>query len=105
MRRRRLAAVFAVPLAAAVTTLSCSKAAPPDPESEGAKLYVANCAECHGQDAGGLKGPNLRGGLGADFVAATVAGGHAGVPPFTDKMSAADIATLADYIHSIGNPG
>lgn len=75
------------------------------PESAGAGLYLANCASCHGQDAAGLKGPNLRTGLPADYVAKTVTEGKpAGMPAFDGKLSPEQIRTIAEYIHQIGVP-
>ncbi|MBX7161878.1 MAG: cytochrome c [Acidimicrobiia bacterium] len=105
MGRTKLAVAAAV-AAAGVWTWSCTQAAPPDPESEGAKLFVANCAACHGQDAGGLKAPNLRTGLDTDYVAATVTDGKGeGMPGFAGTLSPEQIHTLAEYIHSIGSAG
>lgn len=89
-------------VAVGLVTWACSTAAPPDPESEGARLYVANCAECHGVDAAGLKASNLRTGLDAGYVAATMTDGVEGMPTYTDTLTPDQIRTLADYIHEIG---
>ena len=105
MGRTRVAVTATAIAIAAVSagTWSCSHAAPPQPESEGARLYVANCAECHGQDAGGLKAPSLRTGFDTDDVVATVTGGVAdSMPSFAETLSPDQIRTLAAYIHSIG---
>lgn len=98
MRRTALAAAAVV-----LVTWSCSTAAPPDPESEGARLYVANCAECHGQDAAGLKASNLRIGLDAGYVATTVTDGLDGMPSFAETLSPDQVRTLAAYIQEIGS--
>lgn len=75
------------------------------PESEGAGIYLANCASCHGQDAAGLKGPSLRTGLATEYVAETVTAGKGdAMPAFDAKLSPEQIRTISEYIHQIGTP-
>ena len=75
----------------------------------GERLFVNNCAQCHGSDAHGSKGfPNLTdsdwlGGSGAEYIAKTVAGGRTGMMP---PMAAAvgtpeDVRNVANYVLSL----
>ena len=75
----------------------------------GERLFVNNCAQCHGSDARGSKGfPNLTdsdwlGGSGAEYIAKTVAGGRTGMMP---PMAAAvgtpgDVKNVANYVLSL----
>ncbi len=79
----------------------------------GERLFVNNCAQCHGSDAHGSKGfPNLTdsdwlGGSGADYIAKTVTGGRMGVmPPMAAAVgSAEDVKNVANYVLSLsGSP-
>ena len=75
----------------------------------GERLFVNNCAQCHGSDAHGSKGfPNLTdsdwlGGTGAEYIAKTISGGRIGVMP---PMAAAvgtpeDVKNVANYVLSL----
>ena len=75
----------------------------------GERLFINNCAQCHGSDARGSKGfPNLTdsdwlGGSGADYIAKTVAAGRTGMMP---PMAAAvgtpeDVRNVANYVLSL----
>ena len=75
----------------------------------GERLFVNNCAQCHGSDAHGSKGfPNLTdsdwlGGSGPEYIAKTVAGGRTGMMP---PMAAAvgtpeDVKNVANYVLSL----
>ncbi len=77
----------------------------------GERLFVNNCAQCHGADARGSKGfPNLTdadwlgGPPGADYIAQTITNGRTGVMP---PMAAAvgtpdDVKNVANYVLSLG---
>ena len=75
----------------------------------GERLFVNNCAQCHGSDAHGSKGfPNLTdsdwlGGSGPDYIAKTVSGGRIGVmPPMAAAVgSADDVKNVANYVLSL----
>lgn len=79
----------------------------------GERLFVNNCAQCHGADARGSKGfPNLTdgdwlGGTGADYIKKTVTGGRVGMmPPMAAAVgSADDVKNVANYVLSLsGSP-
>ena len=75
----------------------------------GERLFVNNCAQCHGSDAHGSKGfPNLTdsdwlGGSGAEYIAKTVSGGRTGVmPPMAAAVgSPDDVKNIAHYVLSL----
>jgi mono/diheme cytochrome c family protein len=69
---------------------------------DGAAIYRANCAACHGADGGGRLGPQL-----ADRVASrypdpaaeivVVTGGRGGMPSFSARLTPEQIAAVVDY--------
>ena len=75
----------------------------------GERLFINNCAQCHGSDARGSKGfPNLTdsdwlGGSGPEYIAKTVTGGRMGVmPPMAAAVgSAEDVKNVANYVLSL----
>lgn len=77
----------------------------------GERLFVNNCAQCHGADARGSKSfPNLAdadwlGGSGAEYIHKTIAEGRTGVmPPMAAAVgSADDIKNVANYVLSLSN--
>lgn len=77
----------------------------------GERLFVNNCAQCHGADARGSKSfPNLAdtdwlGGTGADYVHKTITEGRTGVmPPMAAAVgSADDVKNVANYVLSLSN--
>src|SRR5262249_14813763 len=83
---------------------------PPDPAAvqRGKALYAANCAFCHGPDArgGNNGGPNLlrsqlvlsdrRG----ELIGAVVQNGRPGTAMVPINLSSAQIADIAEFIHS-----
>jgi cytochrome c oxidase cbb3-type subunit 3 len=81
----------------------------------GERLYINNCAQCHGSDAKGSKGfPNLTLPVAArlatdsfDAVKATIANGRQGaMPPMAAAVgSSEDVKNLANYVLSLsGSP-
>jgi cytochrome c oxidase cbb3-type subunit 3 len=79
----------------------------------GERLFVNNCAQCHGSDAHGSKGfPNLTdsdwlGGSGAEYIAKTVTGGRVGLmPPIAAAVGTPeDVKNVANYVLSLsGSP-
>jgi cytochrome c oxidase cbb3-type subunit 3 len=87
-------------------------AADPQAMGIGERLFVNNCAQCHGSDAKGSKGfPNLTDGdwLGGDgsldYIAKTVTNGRQGMMP---PMAAAvggpeDVKNVANFVLSLSN--
>jgi cytochrome c oxidase cbb3-type subunit 3 len=79
----------------------------------GERLFVNNCAQCHGSDARGSKGfPNLTdsdwlGGTGPAYIQKTVLGGRVGMmPPMAAVLGGAeDVKNVAHYVLSLsGSP-
>lgn len=79
----------------------------------GERLFVNNCAQCHGADGRGSKSfPNLAdsdwlGGSGADYIHKTIVEGRQGVmPPMAAAVGTADdVRNLANYVLSLsGSP-
>ena len=75
----------------------------------GERLFINNCAQCHGSDAHGSKGfPNLTdndwlGGSGPEYIAKTITAGRMGMMP---PMAAAvgtpeDVKNVANYVLSL----
>ncbi len=86
-----------------------------DPQAMGIgeRLFVNNCAQCHGSDARGSKGfPNLTdsdwlGGTGAEYIAKTITGGRTGMmPPMAAALGGPeDVKNVANYVLSLsGSP-
>jgi cytochrome c oxidase cbb3-type subunit III len=77
----------------------------------GERLFVNNCAQCHGADARGSKSfPNLvdadwMGGTGAEYIHKTIAEGRTGVmPPMAAAVGSADeVKNVANYVLSLSN--
>ena len=75
----------------------------------GERLFINNCAQCHGSDAHGSKGfPNLTdadwlGGSGPEYIAKTVTAGRMGVmPPMAAAVGTADdVKNVANYVLSL----
>jgi len=69
----------------------------------GRRLFSANCAPCHGDQAQGAVGPRLRGRrLPEQQVLRTVQTGVPGkMPSFMGRISEGDMADLAAYVHSL----
>ncbi len=79
----------------------------------GERLFVNNCAQCHGSDARGSKGfPNLTdgdwlGGTGHEYIKKTVVAGRVGMmPPMGAALGGAeDVKNVANYVLSLsGSP-
>ena len=77
----------------------------------GERLFVNNCAQCHGSDAHGSKGfPNLTdndwlGGSGPEYIAKTITGGRVGMmPPMAAAVgSPEDVKNVANYVLSLSD--
>jgi cytochrome c551 len=85
-------------------TTTTTTAPPPD----GAAIYSANCAVCHGADGSGGVGPDLRG-IGqmhtVDELIAVITNGRGAMPAWRDRLSAAQIRAVATYVSQIPGSG
>jgi cytochrome c oxidase cbb3-type subunit III len=88
-------------------------AADPQAMAIGERLFMNNCAQCHGSDArGATHYPNLAdsdwlGGSGHDYIKTTISQGRTGaMPPMAAAVgSADDVRNLANYVLSLsGSP-
>ena len=72
-------------------------------------LYLQNCARCHGGDGKSqtalgkqLKAHDISGGrISASKIIRTVTNGRGNMPAFKKKLTAAQIRSLAGYVHSL----
>ena len=83
---------------------NASKGKPVSPRS----LFVQNCARCHGangkaQTALGktLEADDISGGLSTAKIIRTVKSGRGDMPSFRKKLTAAQIKSIAAYVHSL----
>jgi polyvinyl alcohol dehydrogenase (cytochrome) len=79
----------------------------PDPP-DGAALYAANCAACHGADGSGGAGPDLRG-IGEmhtlDELIQVITNGRGDMPAWNTTLSAEEIRAVATYVSEIPGDG
>lgn len=71
--------------------------------SRGRKLFLKNCAHCHGIDARGDEGPDLHDEQVSDrYIARVITRGipHE-MPSFAKKLEADDLGALTTYIRSL----
>ncbi len=86
----------AAPAAAAIT--------PAEEKVDAAALYAQNCSVCHGADGKGGIGPDLTAGeykFGRDQAAVVQSigkGRPGGMPAFGNRLSAAEVNALAEYV-------
>ncbi len=92
----------------AVTAFSVSlqEAAPDQPQLSpvqlGARVYADNCASCHGADAGGGAGPDLRAtSLTGDELAGVVSHGRGTMPGFAGRLEADDIGAVVVLLQEL----
>jgi cytochrome c oxidase cbb3-type subunit 3 len=83
-------------------------AADPAARAMGERLFLNNCAQCHGSDAGGARGiPNLRDrdwlyGGEPETIKASIAEGRMGVmPPFGAALGDAGVKEVVAYVRSL----
>lgn len=72
---------------------------------QGYKLFLLNCAHCHGPDARGEEGPDLHGVTKSDArIASMIKNGVKGeMPRFGAKLTDADVRALTVFIRSLKN--
>src|ERR1700689_3595850 len=71
--------------------------------NQGYKLFMLNCAHCHGTDARGEEGPDLHGVTKSDQRIATIIqnGIKGEMPKFTAKLNEADTKALVAFIRTL----
>lgn len=77
---------------------------------DGAELYGARCAGCHGGDGSGGIGPRLAGRVLQNFPdpaaqVAVVANGRGGMPGFAGRLTDEEIAAIVDYTRTVLSSG
>jgi mono/diheme cytochrome c family protein len=82
-----------------------SLAVPPEGTiaNQGYKLYLLNCAHCHGDDARGDEGPDLHGVTKSDQrIASLIQNGVKNqMPKFKSKLNDADTKALTAFIRTL----
>lgn len=74
--------------------------------ADGAAVYGARCAGCHGATGGGGIGPALADGRTVEVYpdpadqVAVVAGGRGGMPAFSGRLTDAEIAAVVDFVRN-----
>src|SRR5271170_4956250 len=70
--------------------------------NQGYKLFMMNCAHCHGNDARGDEGPDLHGVTKSDArIASLIKNGRKGeMPKFSSKLSDAEVQALVAFVRS-----
>lgn len=71
-------------------------------DDDGAKVFAATCAGCHGADGTGASGPDLtvRASLTKDRIVDQVTNGGTSMPPYGSQLSSEEISKVADYVLS-----
>src|SRR5580658_7299467 len=72
-------------------------------EQKGYKLFMLNCAHCHGDDARGDEGPDLHGVTKSDArIASLIKNGKKGeMPKFASKLSDSEVQALVAFVRSL----
>jgi len=73
------------------------------PENQGYKLFMLNCAHCHGNDARGDEGPDLHGVTKSDArITSMIKNGVKGeMPKFGAKLTDADVKALIAFVRTL----
>jgi len=108
-QRHRLRSAFVGLVSVAVLMTGCAQAIelPDDADDElrnGAEVYRASCARCHGADGGGGIGPSLRGvaeRLSPEDQLGVVVNGRNMMPRFDSVLSEPDILAVVRYQREI----
>lgn len=120
---RKLAVIFAPVMALCFLWVACpaagssaTKVAIFTADTDVSTLYENRCANCHGKDgraksiAGKLKGarnftdPKWQSDTTDERIVNSITNGKKGMPAFGEKLSEAEIASLAVYIRSFNGP-
>jgi cytochrome c553 len=87
-----------------VATSTTTSLAPADPlvEFDGAEVFAANCARCHGPTGEGGRGPSLIGNeLTPALIQAQVRVGGLGMISFQDLLSDPEIAAVVEFVEAL----
>ncbi len=73
------------------------------PANQGYKLFMLNCAHCHGNDARGDEGPDLHGVTKSDArITSMIKNGVKGeMPKFGTKLSDTDVQALIAFVRTL----
>ena len=95
--------VASIQFAASDPSAQQSTNAPATDQTDGRKLFLRNCAPCHGADAHGDDGPDLHDiGWMDDEIASRIRKGKAGqMTAFAGKLKPAEIDSLVAYVQSL----
>ena len=110
----RLALVFMLAAVLALAIVACGESTSPDsggttpaPASseasapadvtDGAELYAAYCAGCHGADGGGGSAPPVTGDDSGE-VSRLVSDGAGGMPGFAGQLTQAQIEAVSEFV-------
>ena len=92
-------------MAAAASGTNDALVIPPagTPANQGYKLFLLNCAHCHGADARGDEGPDLHGVTKSDQrIIKIIQNGIKGeMPKFSAKLSDSDMRSLVAFIRTL----
>ena len=74
------------------------------PANQGYKLFMLNCAHCHGSDARGDEGPDLHGVTKTDQRIVTIIqnGIKGEMPKFSGKLNDTETRALVAFIRTLG---
>jgi len=84
-----------------------------DEEPPGRALYASKCAMCHGQDGVALRlatgsanfnDPAWKKVASSEIIQGVIADGVGTMPSFSDKLSAEEIQSIAEYVKTLGDP-
>lgn len=85
----------------------CPGSSPRQESTDGATLFIANCAACHGQRGEGGRGPSLVSGTPASYtveeLVSKISRGKplAGMPAFKRGLTEEQIRAVAEYVISL----
>jgi cytochrome c oxidase cbb3-type subunit 3 len=82
------------------STAQTGAIAPEDQAVDGARVFAVNCSGCHGSEAKGAAGPDLRPLVETDLdrVKNQVANGGGPMPAFAKTLSESEINAVATYV-------
>ena len=106
----RRTAIRSLPVVSLLVLASCGGSGSGSAEPlTGAEIYDRSCATCHADDGGGFVGPPVIGvheRLPEAEIIDIIANGRVGetgaMPGWSNQYSAEEIATVADYLRTLG---